>query len=176
MTKVEVTCRLDDRSRVESQSHVDRRYDVVTAMTESMDQAVLIYLCINWSSLTTGSTGSSDTLSKGRGPSMTIATAWNAMPSKVGEGYRQRPTCNWSIFEPRVEEPQRADSAINPRWGETSIHRNTVNIRTVRTWAYRVGFPELLTAQTFAYLCELLHTSASTVVEFRCSLKPSQAT
>jgi len=33
MTEVEVTCRLDDRSRVESRSHVDRRYDVVTAMT-----------------------------------------------------------------------------------------------------------------------------------------------
>jgi len=36
MTEVEVTCRLDDRSRVESQSHVDRRYDVVTAMTLSL--------------------------------------------------------------------------------------------------------------------------------------------
>jgi len=33
MTEVEVTCRLDDQSRVESRSHVDRRYDVVTAMT-----------------------------------------------------------------------------------------------------------------------------------------------
>ena len=33
MTEVEVTCRLDERSCVESQSHVESRYDVVTAMT-----------------------------------------------------------------------------------------------------------------------------------------------
>jgi len=33
MTEVEVTCCLGDRSCVESQSHVDYRYDVVTAMT-----------------------------------------------------------------------------------------------------------------------------------------------
>jgi len=33
MTEVEVTCCLDDQSCVESQSHVDYRYDVVTAMT-----------------------------------------------------------------------------------------------------------------------------------------------
>jgi len=33
MTEVEVTCCLDDQSCVENQSHMDRRYDVVTAMT-----------------------------------------------------------------------------------------------------------------------------------------------
>ena len=34
MTEVEVTCHLDERSCVESQSHMESRYDVVTAMTE----------------------------------------------------------------------------------------------------------------------------------------------
>ena len=41
MTEVEVTCCLDDQSRMESQSHVDCRYDVVTAMTISRARKAL---------------------------------------------------------------------------------------------------------------------------------------
>jgi len=43
MTKVEVTCCLGDRSRVESRSHVDCRYDIVTAMTQTISN-LTIYL------------------------------------------------------------------------------------------------------------------------------------
>jgi len=47
MTKVEVTCCLDDQSCVKSRSHVDCRYDVVTAMIKWQDHHA-IYSC-GWS-------------------------------------------------------------------------------------------------------------------------------